>query len=122
MKLVFNVQLSLQELSAFIRDFNKDNDHDDKVHCASFLVHFFRMGFQEKTKRLHAVWAEKKRIKEEKERKAREEAEELEKRNAAKVSYLVIQPSTLLRTMCTSAVCSCVYGLSRPLSLLYVYS
>lgn len=64
LKMTFNISLTIPELSSFIKDFNKDNNHGDNINCASFLVHFFRLGFQEKTKRLHAVWDEKKRFEE----------------------------------------------------------
>jgi hypothetical protein len=90
MKAVFNVQLTVKELSAFIAYFNRDkeNPHEKAINCASFLVSFFRMGFQEKSTRLHAVWEEKKRYAEEKARRKKEEAEELAKKNAMKVNFV----------------------------------
>lgn len=89
MKLVFNVTLSVKEISAYIRYFNKDKDDptDETINCAAFLVVFFRMGFQEKTRRLHEVWAEKKIVQEEKEKKRIEAEAELERKNAMKVSF-----------------------------------
>lgn len=86
MKLVFNIQFSLPELAAFIRHFNKDNSNGDNINCASFIVKFFRMGFQEKSRRLRATWAEKKRVQDEKERRLKEEQLELERKNQMKVS------------------------------------
>lgn len=86
LKLVFNVQLSIPELSAFIRNFNKDNDLGDKINCAAFLVQFFRWGFSERSRRLHEIWAEKKRVEEEKEKKRLKEQQELERKNALKTS------------------------------------
>eukprot|EP01034_Spumella_vulgaris_P025483 gene25483-31949_t len=77
----------MPELAAFIRDFNKDNNNGENVNCASFIVKFFRMGFHEKSRRLRAVWAEKKRIQDEKERRQKEEKLELEKKNQMKVSF-----------------------------------
>lgn len=89
MKMVFRVNLSIPELSAFIAYFNRDKEDpsDQCINCASFLVTFFRMGFNEKSRRLHEEWAEKKRIAEEKERKKQLEAEELAKKNALKVNF-----------------------------------
>lgn len=86
MKLVFNIQLSIPELSAFIRDFNKNNKDGDNMKCSAFIVHFFRWGFHEKSRRLHALWAEKKAFAEEKERKRAEEQAMLERKNALKMS------------------------------------
>lgn len=86
LKLVFNIQFNLQELAAFIRHFNKDNTNGENVNCASFIVKFFRMGFHEKTRRLRAVWAEKKRIQDDKEHRLKEDQLELERRNQMKVS------------------------------------
>jgi hypothetical protein len=88
LKSVFNIQLSVRELSAFIAYFNRDKDPNDIcVNCAAFLVTFFRWGFKEKTIRLHEVWEKEKRINEEKEKKRREEQEELDKKNASKVNF-----------------------------------
>jgi len=86
MKLVFNVSLSMAELSAFIINFNRDNDHGERVNCASFLVSFFRAGFQERTNRLHAVWKEKTRVMEEKKRKELADLREQEMKNSLKVN------------------------------------
>lgn len=79
--------MNINELSAFIRHFNKNNNNDDKINCAAFLVSFFRLGFKEKTRRLKSKWAQKERIRKEKERKLKEEMKELEKKNALKVNF-----------------------------------
>lgn len=84
---MFNIQFTINELSAFIRNFNKENDHGDNVNCAAFLLSFFRIGFQERTKRLRAMWAVKKRVKDEREKKMEEEQRVLEQKNALKVSF-----------------------------------
>jgi hypothetical protein len=87
MKLVFRVTLTPKEVSAFLYHFNRDLEVKDRLNCASFLVQFFRMGFNEKTKRLKTVWAEKKRIADEKEKKRIEDAKELAAKNATKVNF-----------------------------------
>lgn len=88
MKLVFHVHLSVKEVSAFINHFNKELDPGNKnLKCAAFLVSFFRMGFNEKTRRLKAFWAEKKRFEVEKKRKAVEDAKELASKNSLKVNF-----------------------------------
>lgn len=86
LKKVFQVQLSIKELSAFLNDFNRSREDRSTIYCAGFLVHFFRMGFEEKSRRLHAVWDEKKRIQEEQERKRRLEEKEQGKKNAAQIN------------------------------------
>lgn len=87
LKKVFQVTLTIPELSAFLQDFNKDNEDKTNVHCAPFLVMFLRLGFQERTKRIRAVWAEKKRIQAEQDRKRRLEEREKEKKHASQVSF-----------------------------------
>lgn len=87
MKLVFNIALSLEELSAFIKNFNKDNDHGENINCAAFLVSFFRAGFQERSNRLHNVWKEKKRIEEARRMKELQDKKEQELKNSLKVSF-----------------------------------
>jgi hypothetical protein len=86
LKMTFNVQLSIPELTAFVRNFNKDTPDEDNVNCSAFLVTFFRMGFKEKNRRLHEKWATKKRIAEEKEARRREELKMQESRNNLKAS------------------------------------
>lgn len=85
LKLVFNVQLSIPELSAFIKNFNKDNDNKENINCSAFLVTFFRAGFKEKTRRLHEVWEKKKAFAEERERKRLQEEKEQDSKNLLKV-------------------------------------
>jgi hypothetical protein len=89
MKAVFNVQLTVKELSAFIEYFNRDKEDpkDKHINCAAFLVTFFRWGFHEKSRRLHEVWDKEKKISEEKMKRKREEQEELAKKNASKVNF-----------------------------------
>jgi Ca2+-binding EF-hand superfamily protein len=87
MKLVFNVNLSVEELSAFIKNFNKDNSDGENINCAAFLVSFFRAGFQERTNRLHNLWKEKKRVEEARRQKELQEKKEQEMKNALKVNF-----------------------------------
>lgn len=87
MKLVFNVNLTVEELSAFIKNFNKDNAGGENINCAAFLVSFFRAGFQERTNRLHSLWKEKKRIEEERKMKELQQKREQEMKNSLKVNY-----------------------------------
>ena len=60
---------------------------EDSVNCASFLVHFFRLGFKERSDRLRAKFMEKKRIDAEREAKRIADKEELERKNALKVNF-----------------------------------
>lgn len=87
MKLVFHLPLSVKEVSAFFHHFNQDQAEKNLLNCASFLVSFFRMGFNEKSRRLKAFWEEKKRIERERERKRLEEEKELASKNALKVNF-----------------------------------
>lgn len=87
MKMVFNVTLSIPELSAFIKNFNKDNNHGENINCASFLVSFFRAGFQERSNRLHNLWKEKKRVEDARREKEEQEKKEQEMKNALKVNF-----------------------------------
>lgn len=86
LKKVFQVNLTLPELSAFLYDFNKDHDDKHTVLCAPFLVKFLRLGFQERTRRIRATWEEKKRIQREQERKRHQEELEKEKKHAAQIN------------------------------------
>jgi hypothetical protein len=84
LKMVFNVQLTLNELSAFIRDFNnsdKETENDENINCAAFLINFFRVGFNEKEKRVREYWAKKKKHDDDRQRKKQEKREELEQKN-----------------------------------------
>ena len=93
MKLVFNLTLSVEELSAFIKNFNKDKDNhkdskdSESINCAAFLVFFFRAGFQERSNRLHSMWKEKKRVEEARKTKELEEKKEQEMKNSLKVNF-----------------------------------
>jgi hypothetical protein len=87
MKMVFNIPLTVEELSAFIKNFNKDNDHGENVNCAAFLVSFFRAGFQERSNRLHNLWKEKKRVEEARKMKELQEKKEQEMKNSLKVNF-----------------------------------
>ena len=49
LKRVFNVRLTPMELGAVIATFDKDGD--GTVGCAEFLIEFFRVGFEEKSRR-----------------------------------------------------------------------
>ena len=85
LKHVFGIVLSPQELGALMNFF--DRDGDGMINCAEFLVAFFRMGFEERTKFVRNEREKKLKIKREKERIEREEKELLEKQNKLKVSY-----------------------------------
>jgi hypothetical protein len=87
LKLVFNLNVSVAELSAFIKNFNKDNDHGENINCAAFLVSFFRAGFQERSDRLHELWREKKRVEEAHKLKELQDKKELEMKNSLKVNF-----------------------------------
>jgi len=87
LKMVFNVQLSLNELSAFIRDFNngdKETENDENINCAAFLINFFRVGFNEKEKRVREYWAKKKKHEDDRQQKKIEKREALEHKNLFK--------------------------------------
>jgi hypothetical protein len=91
----------MKELSAFIAHLHKDRQNNnntntnnsevmgvnlDSIHCASFLVMFFRMGFNERTRRIQATRTEKKRLAEELRKKQKLEEIEQQKKNASKVN------------------------------------
>jgi hypothetical protein len=84
----FNLNLSPPELGAFIKWLNAKNKDDisgsDNISCAKFLVIFFRTGFHTRNERTAKIWAEKKRINDEKERKRLEDLAEAEKKNSLK--------------------------------------
>jgi hypothetical protein len=93
LKMVFNVQLTVGELSAFVLDFNKEAnegvavvDRDESVNCAAFLVTFFRMGFVEKEIRVRAFYAKKKKFEQDRDRKKLEAQQELDRKNNLKTS------------------------------------
>lgn len=81
--------MTIREISAFFHYFNKDkeNPNPSTINCAQFLVTFFRMGFQEKSRRLKEFWAEKKQIEEEREKRRIEAEAEASKKNALKVNF-----------------------------------
>lgn len=85
LKMTFNIPVTVPELSAFIRHFNKDNDHSEHINCASFLIHFFRLGFEEKNRRLHQLWDDKRRVEEARQQKAALEKQGQEMRHSLKV-------------------------------------
>ena len=82
--MVFNIQLTINELSAYLHDFNKDDleaPKDGSINCGAFLIAFFRVGFLEKEKRVREYWAKKRKADEDRERKRREHREALEQKN-----------------------------------------
>lgn len=88
--MVFNVQFTVNELNAYIRDFNKDDPEaskDDVINCGAFLVSFFRIGFVEKEKRVREYWAKKKKTEEDRAQRRREAREALEQRNQLKPNF-----------------------------------
>ena len=82
----FSIQLSSKELGALTDHFDKDKSGN--INCQDFLVTFFRMGFDEKSRRLKEYRDEEKRLKEEREYKVKEEQAQLAKKNSLKVSYI----------------------------------
>ena len=86
LRAVFNLKLTPPELAALIRHQNKDDKEENNVNCASFLVWFLRIGFEEKSRRIRATWAEKKRINEDKDRRRQEELAEQAAKNSLKSS------------------------------------
>lgn len=52
LKLAFNLQLTVFELSAIIKLLNKDKPEELDVNCAKFLVLFMRLGVMERTKKI----------------------------------------------------------------------
>ena len=85
LKHVFGICLSPQELGALMNFF--DRDGDGMINCAEFLVAFFRMGFEERSKFVRAEREKKRKIKAEKVRLEKEAKELLEQQNKMKVSY-----------------------------------
>ena len=85
LKLVFGIVVSPQELGALMNFF--DRDGDGMINCAEFLVAFFRMGFEERTKFVRNEREKKAKIRREKEKQEREAKELLESQNKLKVSY-----------------------------------
>jgi Ca2+-binding EF-hand superfamily protein len=85
LKHVFGIVLSPQELGALMNFF--DRDGDGMINCAEFLVAFFRMGFEERTKFVRNERSKKQKIKAEKERLEKEAKELLEQQNKMQVSY-----------------------------------
>jgi Ca2+-binding EF-hand superfamily protein len=85
LKHVFNIKLNSKELGALMNYF--DRDGDGCVNCAEFLVAFFRMGFEERTKHVRAERARKKAIEDAEKQRKIDEAAALEAKNKMKVSY-----------------------------------
>ena len=75
--------MSLNELTAYIRNFNSDPS-DENINCGAFLVSFFRMGHAEKEKRVKIFNLKKKRYEEAREKKRQEDLLELDKKNVLK--------------------------------------
>lgn len=87
LKMVFNVQFTAAEFGALVRKFSKSEGGDDNIECASFLVQFFKMGFNERSSRIKAKFQENKRLRAEKELRLKLEQEELDRKNALKCSF-----------------------------------
>ena len=79
--MVFNVQLSVNELTAYIRNFNVGSDNDENINCGAFLVSFFRMGHAEKERQMRLFMAKKKRFEEQREKKKQEDLIALNRKN-----------------------------------------
>lgn len=65
-----------------------DKDADGNVTCAEFLITFFRLGFEEKSRRLKELRLEQQRFKEDRDRQQKEEQDLLEKKNSLKVNFV----------------------------------
>jgi hypothetical protein len=76
----------VQELSAYIlTHHNEKGDH--RVNCANFLVNFFRNGFQEKSRRLKALFLEKAQSQAEQEKLIQESQKRMQQQNALLVDF-----------------------------------
>lgn len=74
LKLVFGIRLQPGELGALMRIFDKDGD--GVVNCSEFLMKFFKIGQEERTRVHRAVQAQKKAYLENQALKAKRDAEE----------------------------------------------
>ena len=84
LKILFNVKVNVRELSALVHHLNGGAD-DDNVPCASFVVFFVRLGFDERTRKNQERWDLERRRREHEEKKREAEAEKQEKKHALKV-------------------------------------
>lgn len=84
LKHVFNIKLTPDELGAVLHFFDKNGD--GVINCAEFLIQFFRIAFEEKSKSIRKEREKKKMFELEREMKAKQQLEELEKKNALKVN------------------------------------
>jgi len=84
LKILFNVKVSVRELSALVHHLNGGTD-DDNVPCASFVIFFVRLGFDERSRKNQERWDMERRRKEHDEKKKQAEAEKQEKKQALKV-------------------------------------
>jgi len=82
---VFNIKVTPGELGALMRHFDKDGDGD--VNCSEFLVEFFKVGFAEKQRVIHAKAAADERLAAAEARRARTEAEASAAKNLLTVDY-----------------------------------
>ena len=85
LKLVFSMRVTPGELGALMRIFDKDGD--GVVNCQEFLMKFFKVGQDEKTRIFRAVAEQKKIYMENLEEKARREKEEKEAMAMAEADF-----------------------------------
>jgi Ca2+-binding EF-hand superfamily protein len=85
LKHVFNIKLTPKELGALMNYF--DRTASGVINCAEFLVTFYRIGFEERSKHLRKEREKRRHIEEEKKQKLLEQQEEFEAKNKLKVSY-----------------------------------
>lgn len=83
-KTVFNLYLSLGELTAMIKLVNKGRGDTEDINCEQFLVFFLRLGFQERTKRLRHHWDDQRIIKEAYDKKKADELGVFARNNSVK--------------------------------------
>jgi Ca2+-binding EF-hand superfamily protein len=85
LKHVFNIKLSPKELGALMNYF--DRTSSGVINCAEFLIIFYRIGFEERSKYLRQERERRHRIQQEKKKKLLLQQEDLEAKNKLKVSY-----------------------------------
>jgi Ca2+-binding EF-hand superfamily protein len=85
LKHVFNIKLNPKELGALMNYF--DRDASGVINCAEFLVTFYRIGFEERSKHLRKERDKRRHLEEEKKQKLLEQQAEYEAKNKLKVSY-----------------------------------
>ena len=83
LKRAFQLEVTPAELGALMKHFDKN--FDGVVNCQEFLISFFRLGFEERAKRIKQERLELKLHQEARSKRIKDEAEYLAKKNAMKV-------------------------------------